>query len=465
MATRKRINRRKRTGGRFFMVNKDKSPADNLKDFDRYWIGRIDPGTGKFYEYDPDTYYPGWTNPGMIPKKMASWNRPQPVTRTFQKFTNGEPDHDFPDIGDKVAVTTQAGTYMGTVVRRLMERWDNGVGGILLSGYNPITKRFEDFYIPVKATDRWRPINASFRNKSSEEVPSKVPTDSILGSGIGAKRTRGGFFRSINEQKSPADNLKDFDRYWIGRTTPEGGLYIVYDPNTYYPGWTNPGMMPTKMNSWGRPQPETRNFQSISDFPEMNKKVAVNTYGGTYIGTVDSKMMMNNNYGRITLLDAYSSNTNKLEKRVDIDVTPFDSWRPINASFREQTPSAPPGSQLAPAPAPRSMPAVGAIITVHRDIPFFVISGKVRRVDGNKITLYNVYDYVAKRVNPDNVIDITPGTDWNLLDANDKDQYDEYVNAIKAIDDPRNVNNAKMLINAYNQNRPSGGRAKRTRRK
>ena len=73
MATRKRINRRKRTGGRFFMVNKDKSPADNLKDFDRYWIGRIDPGTGKFYEYDPDTYYPGWTNPGMIPKKMSSW--------------------------------------------------------------------------------------------------------------------------------------------------------------------------------------------------------------------------------------------------------------------------------------------------------------------------------------------------------------------------------------------------------
>lgn len=72
-------------GGLFYRKRIDKSEIDNQRDFMRWYP--------KYSKYDPNTYYPGKTNPGMTPEDKYWSGRRYVVTNDTIRSSTRDPNY------------------------------------------------------------------------------------------------------------------------------------------------------------------------------------------------------------------------------------------------------------------------------------------------------------------------------------------------------------------------------------
>ena len=201
-------------GGFFWSKNASKSPADNVKDFDNLWIDRIDPTTGKFYEYNADTYWPGKTNPGMMPEKYT-WSDGGKRTLVWRDFEQG------PKEGEQIIMVSNGTVYIGKVVGVNRDGITLADGRALTS---PTPTTFVTEVISTNAS-KWRYKGA----KSLEPAPAPIPKS-------------GNFYKAIPKEYN----------YQIIIVTKNGGQYsgVLKECNVVQPYGTSPYISLTLGNAY-----------------------------------------------------------------------------------------------------------------------------------------------------------------------------------------------------------------------
>jgi len=170
-------------------------------------------------------------------------------------------------------------------------------------------------------------------------------------------RVKGGFFWGKRADKSPADNVKDFDNLWIDRIDPKTQNFYVYNANTYWPGWTNPGMMPQKNYPWRNgSRVDNLQWRNFEQCPILGEQIIMDSNGAVYVGKVVRCG------DQITLVDGRVLNTSTSTTFGEVTIPKGSRWRYKGAKSLELPPAPPPTSGT----FDRPIPYTGQIIIVTK---------------------------------------------------------------------------------------------------
>lgn len=161
------------------------------------------------------------------------------------------------------------------------------------------------------------------------------------------KNTRGGLFGIRLQDKTEADNVKDFDNRWLGHIDPQTRKEYEYDANTYWPGKTNPGMRP-KSGQWKDRKTVWRTFATFDDRPEGFARIVVLTATAkTYIGQMRG-IRSSDGVQTIHLVDVYIPEQRMTIPVLDVQLHRGDRWRYKGVLTTEPEPHPAPPQTIVP---------------------------------------------------------------------------------------------------------------------